>query len=168
MVRGMAVWLAGWAVVVSPLALAAPTETPQPPGGDAATPAPGPGETQLLERIRQLKGEQWRTYGACRYAWARWRLGDNGVRLTDLQCGPEWAQKGTVAVHCDSLRINRKMGDAAWEAWRLPLAGSESSSSGGEDLMVAALCANLKPAAPSAPAATPASPAPAAAPAPAS
>lgn len=143
---------------------AAPTETPQPPGGDGANPAPSANETQLLERIRQLKGEQWRSYGACRYAWARWRLGDNGVRLTDVQCGPEWAQKGTVAVHCDSLRVNRRMADAPWEAWRLPLAGSESSSSGGEDLMVAALCANLRPATPPAPTQSAPAAAPAAAP----
>jgi len=111
----------------------------------------------LLERIQQLKGDQWRTFGACRYAWARWRLGENAVRLTDVQCGPDWSQKGTVAVHCDSLRMNRKMGENPWEAWRLPLAVKESAGSGGEDLMVAALCANLKPAA--------AAPTPAAAPA---
>ena len=152
------------AVVVVLPAWAAPADAPQPPAGDAASQAPSAGETQLLERIRQLKGEQWRSFGACRYAWARWRLGENGVRLTDVQCGPEWAQKGTVAVHCDSLRINRKMADGPWETWRLPLAANESSSSGGEDLMVASLCANLKPAAPQP---TPPQPAPAPAPAPA-
>lgn len=146
-----------------PASAAAP-ESPVPPGGEPAGPAASPQEQQLLQRIQELKGEQWRTFGACRYAWAHWRQGENGVRLTELQCGPDWAQKGIVAVHCDTLRLNRRMGEAAWETWRLPLSSSESSSSGGEDRMVAALCANLKPA--PAPAASPAPP-PAAAPAPA-
>lgn len=141
-------------------ALAATPEGPKAPGADAAAPATGtpavnPREQQLLERIQQLKGDQWRSFGACRYAWARWRMGDNGVRLTDVQCGPDGVQKGTVAVHCDSLRINRKMGEGDWETWRLPLAMKESTSSGGEDQMVAALCANIKPATSATPAPAP-------------
>ncbi|KMM16675.1 hypothetical protein SYNGFB01_09500 [Synechococcus sp. GFB01] len=152
---------------VAPVQAAAP-DTPQPPGSDQANPAANPQEQQMLDRIRQLKGEQWRSFGACRYAWARWRMGENGVRITQLQCGPEFAEKGIVAVHCDTLRINRKMGEAAWETWRLPLSIDESSSSGGEDRMVAALCANLKPVPAPAPAPVPTPPAaPASAPAPA-
>lgn len=170
-------------------ALAATPEGPRAPGTDTAAPAPAstapasstpasttpatatptvtPREQQLLERIQQLKGDQWRSFGVCRYAWARWRMGENGVRLTEVQCGPDGAQKGTVAVHCDSLRINRKMAESNWETWRLPLTVKESTASGGEDLMVASLCANIKPTATPAPtpAATPA-PTPAAAPKP--
>jgi hypothetical protein len=128
----------------APVQAAAP-DSPQPPGSEQASPAANPQEQQMLDRIKQLKGEQWRSFGACRYAWARWRMGENGVRITQLQCGPDFAEKGIVAVHCDTLRINRKIGEAAWETWRLPLSSDESSSSGGEDRMVAALCANLKP-----------------------
>lgn len=156
-------------LLVTPVRAAAP-DTPLPPGGEQAAPASSPQEQQLLQRIQELKGEQWRTFGQCRYAWARWRLGENGVRLTDLQCGPDWVQKGSVAVHCESLRINRKIGDAAWESWRFPLSTAESTSSGGEDRMVAALCANLKPPSSSAPAPAPGSApvAPAASPRPSS
>lgn len=141
------------ALLAVPVQAAAP-DNPQPPGSEQASPAANPQEQQMLDRIKQLKGEQWRSFGACRYAWARWRLGENGVRITQLQCGPDFAEKGIVAVHCDTLRINRKIGEAAWETWRLPLSSDESSSSGGEDRMVAALCANLKPV----PAPTPAPP----------
>lgn len=145
------------AVLLSSAARAAGQDTPRSPVTEVLSPA----ETKVLEQIRQLKGQQWRVFGACRYSWGSWRMGDNDVRLTDVQCGAEWAVKGTIAVHCASLRVNRKLADGAWEAWRLPLGGDESTSSGGEDRMVAALCANIAPSARPAPAA--AAPAPAAA-----
>lgn len=159
-------------------AMAATAEGPRTPGADSLAPgatapassspasaAPTAREKQLLERIQQLKGDPMRSFGACRYAWSRWRMGDNGVRLTEVQCGGEPVQKGTVAVHCDSLRINRKMGEGSWETWRLPLSVRESTSSGGEDLMVATLCANVKPT--STPSAAPPAGAPTTTPAPA-
>ena len=154
-------WPLAALLLVTPVRAAAP-ETSLPPAGEpSGTPAANSQEQQLLQRIQELKGEQWRSFGACRYAWARWRLVDNGVRLTELQCGADGALKGTVAVHCEGLRINRKMAEGAWETWRFPLSTAESTSSGGEDRMVAALCANLKPAPAAAPAGS-AAPAPAA------
>jgi hypothetical protein len=48
-------------------------------------------------------------------------------------------------VHCDTLKLSLRTGDQAWSSWRLPYAASESKERGGEDLMVASLCANAKP-----------------------
>lgn len=164
------------APAAAPSEVASPAQVPaQAP--DAAGPAVNAKEQQLLERIRQLKAPRWRSYGPCRYDWSSWRLAEGGVRTTEVECGPE-AQRAVVAVHCDTLKVSRREGEAAWSPWRLPLALSESKTTGGEDLMVAALCANLKPAAegsaapapqasPASPAATPAKPPAAAKPAPA-
>ena len=120
----------------------APAATP------AATPTAAPGlnakEQQLLERIRQLKAPRWRSYGVCRYDWSAWRLTEGAVRTTDVECGPE-NSRAVVAVHCDTLQVSRREGEAAWSPWRLPLSAAESKTNGGEDLMVAALCANIKP-----------------------
>ncbi|MEB3265914.1 MAG: hypothetical protein VKN13_04795 [Cyanobacteriota bacterium] len=110
----------------------------------ADTPALGTKEKQVLERIRQLKVPRWRSYGVCRYDWSTWRLSGGGVRVTASECGDP-AVASSVGVHCDTLRITRRQGDAAWEPWRLPYAANESSKTGGEDLMVAALCANVAP-----------------------
>ncbi|MEB3321400.1 MAG: hypothetical protein VKI81_01095 [Synechococcaceae cyanobacterium] len=132
---------------------------PTPPGAAPATTAPAAGaptdtgasEREILDRIRQLKTSPWRSFGVCRYDWRNWRLGDGGVRVTAVECG-EPPQKGSVAVHCDTLRINRRMGEGAWEPWRLPYSVEESKVSGGEDLMVASLCANVRPTSPPPPA----------------
>ncbi|HYP04034.1 MAG TPA: hypothetical protein VER57_05740 [Cyanobium sp.] len=115
-----------------------------PPGG-----APGPEglsskEQQVLERIRQMKTPPWRSFGPCRYDWGGWRLSDGGVRVTSFECGDPPQQRGSVAVHCETLRINRRVGEGAWEPWRLPYSRLESRGTGGEDLMVAALCANVR------------------------
>ena len=111
----------------------------------------GPGvsgkEQQLLDRIRQLKVPRWRSYGLCRYDWSSWRLMDGAVRTTDVECGPDNV-KAKVAVHCETLQVSRQEGEASWSAWRLPYGTSESKSSGGEDRMVASLCANIQPGAP--------------------
>lgn len=116
-----------------------------PPPQDPAQPAgANQKEQELLEQIRRMKAPPWRRFGVCRYDWAGWRLGPGGVRVTQFECG-EPPQKGSVAVHCDTLRINRRIGEAPWEPWRLPLSLQESPGSGGEDLMVASLCANLRP-----------------------
>ncbi len=104
-------------------------------------------EQQLLDRIRQLKVPRWRSYGLCRYDWSSWRLMDGAVRTTDVECGPDNV-KAKVAVHCETLQVSRQEGEASWSAWRLPYGTSESKSSGGEDRMVASLCANIQPGAP--------------------
>jgi len=111
----------------------------------------GPGvsgkEQQLLDRIRQLKVPRWRSYGLCRYDWSSWRLMDGAVRTTDVECGQD-SVKAKVAVHCETLQVSRQEGEASWSAWRLPYGSGESKSSGGEDRMVASLCANLQPGVP--------------------
>ncbi len=123
---------------------------PAPAGTTAATPGStatqqNAREQQLLERIRQLKKPRWRPYGVCRYDWTNWRLADGGVRTTDVECGSE-NSRSQIAVHCDTLQVSRREGEGAWTPWRLPASAAESKTSGGEDVMVAALCANVKPA----------------------
>jgi hypothetical protein len=115
------------------------TVSPATPSGP---PTPSSREQQVLERIRQLKAPRWRSFGACRYDWSGWRLSEAGVRATASECGEPPVASG-VAVHCESLRIARRNGEAPWEPWRLPLASDESKTLGGEDRMVASLCANV-------------------------
>jgi len=114
-----------------------------PPAGAAGPEGMSSKEQQVLDRIRQMKTPPWRSFGPCRYDWGGWRLSDGGVRVTTFECGDP-PQRGGVAVHCETLRINRRLGEGAWEPWRLPYSRLESRSSGGEDLMVAALCANVR------------------------
>lgn len=102
----------------------------------------------MLERIRQLKAPRWRSFGACRYDWSGWRLSEAGVRATASECGEPAVASG-IAVHCESLRVARRNGEGPWEPWRLPLANEESKSLGGEDRMVASLCANVTAPSPS-------------------
>ena len=126
-----------------------------------ATPAPAPSvdatglsekERALLQKINALKAPRWRAFGACRYDWAGWKLMADGVRTTAVQCGAETADNtfagmpaSSVAVHCDTLKLSVRSGEQPWSSWRLPYATSESKERGGEDLMVASLCANAKP-----------------------
>ena len=134
----------------TPAAAAAPAAKPAatatPPTSSTPSPATGAGltskERELLERINQLKATPWRTYGACRYNWGAWKLSDGGVRYTTAECGVP-PQAASIAVHCDTLKVNRRVGDEAWGGWRLPRSQAESSQQGGEDRMVAALCANV-------------------------
>ena len=109
-------------------------------------------EKALLQKINALKAPRWRPFGACRYDWAAWKLMADGVRTTNVQCGPETADTtngssptASVAVHCDTLKLSVRSGDQAWSSWRLPYGAAESKERGGEDLMVASLCANAKP-----------------------
>lgn len=139
---------------------AAPAATPAISPTDASgKPVPATGgqtsskEQVLLDKIRQLKAPRWKSFGSCRYDWSAWRVADGGVRTTTSICGvPEVTSK--VAVHCDTLRVSHQSAQGVWGEWRLPLAQEESKSQGGEDLMVANLCANAKPIPP-----TPTSPA---------
>ncbi|MFO7628260.1 MAG: hypothetical protein R6W06_01840 [Prochlorococcaceae cyanobacterium] len=153
------------ALAQTALAQAPPPQLAVPSKPAESRPAePTAREKELLERIRQLKSPRWRAFGPCRYDWGGWRLLENGVRTTALECG-EPVQKGMVAVHCDTLRMNRRFGEAAWEEWRLPRSQQDSPQQGSEDLMVASLCANARPLPPAAaapaakPAAKPAAPA---------
>ncbi|MFM7393550.1 MAG: hypothetical protein ACKO22_04100 [Cyanobium sp.] len=123
------------------------------PGGAPGTTTPPSGkEQQVLDRIRQLKAPRWRSFGVCRYDWGGWRMSEAGVRATAAECG-EPPAASSVAVHCDTLRVARRIGDGPWEPWRLPLSSEESKTLGGEDRMVANLCANVAPSTPAAPAA---------------
>jgi hypothetical protein len=100
-------------------------------------------EKAVLQKIRALKAPRWRSFGSCRYDWSAWRLAPEAVRTTLRECGvPPVAE--AVAVHCATFKVSARSGDQPWSSWRLPLATSESSSRGGEDLMVAALCANAQ------------------------
>jgi hypothetical protein len=132
--------------LLAPLLLAAPLAAqPQQPAGDLT-----PREEQVLKRIRELKGSAWRRFGACRYDWGSWRLSGGGVRVTLSECGEPPTRTG-MAVHCDTFKVARRTGEDSWEAWRLPLSIEESKDLGGEDRMVASLCANLKQPAPATP-----------------
>jgi hypothetical protein len=109
-------------------------------------------EKALLQKLNALKAPRWQAFGACRYDWAGWKLMADGVRTTSVNCGPDTAATtngsapmGSVAVHCDTLKLSVRTGDLAWSGWRLPYAASESKERGGEDLMVVSLCANAKP-----------------------
>jgi hypothetical protein len=126
------------AVLLAPLVLAGPVAAQPAEGAGALTPR----EEQVLKRIQELKGSAWRSFGACRYDWGSWRLSGGGVRVTLAECGDPPARSG-VAVHCETLKVARRSGEDSWEAWRLPLSIKESKDLGGEDLMVASLCANL-------------------------
>jgi len=158
------VGLVAFALPVGPIGAAlaqvvTPSVTPSgaAPAGTASPSQTSAKEQVLLDKIRQLKAPRWKSFGTCRYDWSAWRIADGGVRTTTGICGsPEVTRK--VAVHCDTLRVSHQSSQGTWGEWRLPLSQEESKSEGGEDLMVANLCANAKPipAPPATPAATPA------------
>lgn len=86
-----------------------------------------------------------RSFGGCTYRWDGWRLGKNGVRTTTYDCGKSGEARYVVGVSCDRLKLNQYKplnpyaalsGRWAWGQWRDPEVG-------GEEQMVAALCANL-------------------------
>jgi hypothetical protein len=139
---------------VSQPASSSPAEVPAKPGMELSEK-----EKELLQKINALKAPRWRSFGACRYDWAGWKLMGDGVRTTAVACGPDTsapAASEQVAVHCDSLKLSLRSGDQAWSAWRLPYSAAESKERGGEDRMVASLCANAKPIPKPQPAAPPA------------
>ena len=136
-----------------------PAQAPATGGSPEAGVTPSSKEQEVLERIRKLKAPRWRSFGPCRYDWSAWRLSEGDVRSTAVECG-EPPVTGSVAVHCPTLKLSRRSGSGAWEEWRLPLSVDESKVVGGEDRMVAMLCANARPSA-VVPAASPAKPPPA-------
>jgi hypothetical protein len=131
----------------APASLVAPASAPAQPGLQPAVapgaPDPTAREKDLLERIRVLKTPRLRSYGTCRYDWGGWRLNEKGVRSTSSECGNP-PIRGTVAVFCDTLQINRRVEEGPWEGWRLPYSVEESPTLGGEDRLVASLCANVR------------------------
>ena len=147
----------------APAAAPVPEQAPVSPSRQGVQ-DPTSREKELLERIRDLKAPRLRSYGACRYDWAGWRLNEKGVRSTGSECGDP-PIRGTVAVYCDTLQLNRRLEEGPWEGWRLPYSAEESPLLGGEDRLVASLCANVRSAGnsgrdgaapvPSAPTATP-------------
>ena len=156
--------------IVSPLRAQTTAEAATPAASQpaSANPAGAPApegqelsekEKALLQKINALKAPRWRTFGACRYDWSGWKLLNSGVRTTAVTCGPDTSTPATseqVAVHCDSLKLSLSSGDQAWSSWRLPYSAAESKERGGEDRMVASLCANAKPIPKTQPAAPPA------------
>lgn len=162
---GSLLGLAAFALPVGPIGTSlAQVVTPSSaaPAGTSSATTSSPSQTSakeqvLLDKIRQLKAPRWKSFGNCRYDWSAWRIAEGGVRTTTTICGsPEVTSK--VAVHCDTLRVSQQSSQGTWGEWRLPLSQDESKSEGGEDLMVAHLCANAKPipAPATPPAATPA------------
>jgi len=74
----------------------------------------------LLQKISALKAPRWRTFGACRYDWAGWKLMPDGVRTTSVQCGPETAATtpGSAAAASQAAASGQALiAQAAW--WRL-------------------------------------------------
>lgn len=116
----------------------------------AETPAvkPTPAQQSVLDRIRKLRDGDNRRFGECSYRWDNWSLQANGLRTTTYSCEGSGVVDHTVGVNCGGLTINyykpvTPAGQTpekwAWGQWRLP-------SAGGEELMVASLCANTLPA----------------------
>ena len=127
----------------APAAAPVPEQAPVSPSRQGVQ-DPTSREKELLERIRDLKAPRLRSYGACRYDWGGWRLNEKGVRSTGSECGDP-PIRGTVAVYCETLQINRRVEEGPWEGWRLPYNATESPLLGDEERMVVALCANVKP-----------------------
>jgi hypothetical protein len=135
------------------------TTTPAAPAHGGTQPAPvatpTPAQQAVLERIRWLRDGEPRRFGSCRYRWDRWRLQPDGSRTTSYSCEGGKIVDRTIGVHCGRLQINSyepvaaangKGETWAWGSWRLPQAG-------GEEQMVATLCANALPIPAAAPAA---------------
>ena len=137
---------------------AAGSETPVPtpaapaqPAGVNAPPSsakPTSAQQAVLDRIRRLRDGDQRRFGTCSYRWDRWKLQPDGSRTTSYSCeGSPPIVNHTIGVNCSKLQINSFNPNAdrsgssergAWGSWRLP-------APGGEEQMVATLCANALP-----------------------
>ncbi len=133
-----------------------PTATPALPTPPVPLAAPSAGSSPtaaqqaVLDRIRRLRDGDQRRFGPCSYRWDRWKLLADGSRTTTYSCESTQIVDRTIGVNCSKLQINsydpvpqaNGKGEAwAWGTWRLPQAG-------GEEQMVATLCANALPAPP--------------------
>lgn len=143
----------------APAAPAAPALTPPAPGASPVSPAnatPTPAQQAVLEKIRRLRDGNQRRFGSCSYRWDSWKLHADGTRTTTYSCEGTPIVDRTIGVNCSKLQINSydplpaasgKGEGWAWGSWRLP-------QPGGEEQMVATLCANALPPPPTAPATT--------------
>ena len=130
--------------VPTPAAPAQPAGVIAPPGGAGPTSA----QQAVLDRIRRLRDGDQRRFGSCSYRWDRWKLQPDGSRTTSYSCeGSPPIVNHTIGVNCSKLQINsfnpgaERSGSnerGAWGSWRLP-------APGGEEQMVATLCANALP-----------------------
>jgi hypothetical protein len=111
---------------------------------------PTAAQQAVLDRIRRLRDGDQRRFGSCSYRWDRWKLLGDGNRTTTYSCENTQIVDRTIGVNCSKLQINsydpvaQASGKAEawdWGHWRLPQAG-------GEEQMVATLCANALPAPP--------------------
>jgi len=134
------------ALVLLPLPAMAQLEPDPAPAADAAKPLSHK-EQQLLDRIRKARDGDLRTFGQCSYRWDTWKLQAGAVRTTTYSCQRSEILDHTIGVSCSALKLSTyrpvtRLGQTperwAWSAWRLPEAG-------GEEQMVAALCANALP-----------------------
>lgn len=162
----------GEATPAVPSATPGPTANPMPvtaiPAAPAAGGMPTAAQQAVLERIRRLRDGDQRRFGSCSYRWDRWKLLADGNRTTSYSCEGTTIVDRTIGVNCSKLQINSydpvpqasakgdgkpeaKADSWAWGTWRLP-------KSGGEEQMVASLCANALPTPPAATGTTPTSP----------
>lgn len=120
---------------------------PAQPSGGLPVPTsgkPSAGQQAVLDRIRRLRDGDQRRFGNCSYRWDRWKLLPNGSRTTSYRCEGSEFSDHTIGVNCSKLQINSDApavsanGKGSWGAWRLP-------QPGGEEQMVAMLCANALP-----------------------
>ena len=135
------------AVVLAPLPAMAQLEPDPAPAAEAVKPL-SPKEQAVLDRIRKERDGDLRTFGTCSYRWDAWKLQAGGVRTTTYSCQRSEILDHTIGVSCSALKLSTyrpvtPLGQTperwAWSTWRLPEAG-------GEEQMVAALCANALPA----------------------
>lgn len=145
----------GGTPVPSPAVQTPPSgSTVAPPGGK-----PTSAQQAVLDRIRRLRDGDLRRFGNCSYRWDRWKLQPDGSRTTSYSCEGSQIVNHTIGVNCSKLQINSYNPNAersgsnergGWGTWRLPEAG-------GEEQMVATLCANALPIPAAAPSASGAS-----------
>lgn len=149
----------GAPATAAPAAPAAMTVTPTlPPASGSTAPSsarPTPAQQAVLDQIRRLRDGDQRRFGSCSYRWDRWKLHADGTRTTSYSCEGGSIVDRTIGVNCSKLQINsydpvrqsagngdnktdNKPNGWAWGTWRLPQAG-------GEEQMVATLCANALP-----------------------
>jgi len=148
----------------SPGTAPGPTTNPMPMTAMPATPAPSgmptAAEQAVLDRIRRLRNGNQRRFGSCSYRWDSWKLLPDGNRTTTYSCDGSAIVDRTIGVNCSKLQINSydpvpqasargtgkteaKAESWTWGTWRLP-------QQGGEEQMVASLCANALPTPPAA------------------
>jgi hypothetical protein len=97
-----------------------------------------PRQQEILNKIYNPSDQipKTRRFGSCSYDWGGWKL-IKDVRVTERTCGSNPTQR--IAVSCQTLKTNI-LSDNKWAGWISPI---DKSALRGEDMMVAALCANI-------------------------